>query len=396
MYSLDTTSTSLRVVSSGASGVTVTVSGVLITPTVDTPFTVSSLITGTAEALAAPAASQQKTISNITIHAGAGATSVAMAMVISATERTLVKATLAFGESLVYENGKGWAKIGLDGNLIIAHKTAQAAPSLLVQSIAYNRTSLATMVIGQSFSTWRGSGFPAQGAVPAAAAVCTNVTAGAFPLLSRSGSQKRRLIEFSVQAANVNTAFEVEDRLAHMGGLNGTLTTAQAVGLDLSAIASANLAERIGSPDYSEVDWFLEWYTATGATVATPTINVTYFDGTTGNCSIWNSGLVILPASVAAARRYQIISANGKGIRHVNTVTLSASTATAGSFGVTARRKLVKIAADPLPYRSTSRIFTKDVARIIPDQACLTIAGVAMTTTSGVASGLLVQDVAEI
>lgn len=43
---------------------------------------------------------------------------------------------------------------------------------------------------------------------------------------------------------------EVHDRLMHMGGLNGTLTTAQTVGSRLSnGVTADNMAERIGDAD---------------------------------------------------------------------------------------------------------------------------------------------------
>jgi hypothetical protein len=72
--------------------------------------------------------------------------------------------------------------------------------------------------------------------------------------------------------------------VAHFGGLNGTLTTAQTVSLDLSTLlATDNINLRKGDNNYSDVQWWLEWYTATGATAVTATIAVTYNDGTTGN-----------------------------------------------------------------------------------------------------------------
>lgn len=50
---------------------------------------------------------------------------------------------------------------------------------------------------------------------------------------------------------------EVHDRLMHMGGLNGTLTTAQAVNLNLNGVTADNMANRIGDANYSDVQWWL-------------------------------------------------------------------------------------------------------------------------------------------
>ena len=83
--------------------------------------------------------------------------------------------------------------------------------------------------------------------------------------------------------------------------------------------------------------WWLEWYTATGATAVTATVGVTYNDGSSGTLS----------AALAATRPASFMlplnglipaAASGKYIRDVDTVTLSATTGTAGNFGVTATR----------------------------------------------------------
>lgn len=55
-----------------------------------------------------------------------------------------------------------------------------------------------------------------------------------------------------------------------MGGLNGTLTTAQTVGIDFSALSSDNMAERIGDANYSDIQWWLEWYMASFLTSPVP------------------------------------------------------------------------------------------------------------------------------
>lgn len=255
------------------------------------------------------------------------------------------------------------------------------------------RASLSTMIAGSEGSLWRGTGFPAQGAVPAAAAICNNTTVGALPLAPRAGGQVRIISQIALQMAAVGHGMFVEDRLGHMGGLNGTLLTAQTVNLDLNAnLAVSNLAERIGATDYSEVEWYLEWYTATGATVSTPTAQVTFHDGTTGSVNIWVLGATALPASVAASRRYKLAPTDGKYIRSVQTVTLSASTATAGSFGVTAVRRLVEhecTVASALQIRDWSVVAAPKVA----DQACLTFSQMCITTTTGATQGSVRQAV---
>ena len=256
------------------------------------------------------------------------------------------------------------------------------------------RASLSSMVVGSEASLWRGTGFPAQGAVPAAADICNAALTGALPLAARAGAQERIISGLAFQGAPAGHTYLVEDRLGHMGGLNGTLTTAQTVNLSIHAnIATNNLAERIGAADYSEIEWYLEWYTATGATVATPTAQVTFHDGTTGSVNVWVLGATALPASVAASRRYKLAPTNGKFIRSVESVSLSASTGTAGSFGVTAVRRLCEfelVLANSLQVRDWSVLTAPKVA----DNACVTFGQVCVTTTTGTLNGTIKQAVA--
>jgi len=263
------------------------------------------------------------------------------------------------------------------------------------QGVSYplQKASLASAVAASEMSLWRSAGFPTQGAIPTAAAICNASLAGALPLKTKSAGQNRVIAQLSVQMAAAGHTLLVEDRLAHMGGLSGILTTAQTVNIDLHAnLASSNLAERIGASDYSEVEWYLEWYTATGATVSTPTAQVTYHDGTTGSVNIWVNGATALPATVAASRRYKISPTNGKYIRSIQTVTLSASTATAGNFGVTAVRRLCRhecTVANGLQVRDWSMLAAPEIF----DNACVTLAQMSITTTTGAMTGAIKQAV---
>ena len=255
------------------------------------------------------------------------------------------------------------------------------------------RNSLSTMVAGHEASLWRGVGFPSQAAIPGAAAICDNDLLGALPLAARSGGQQRIISGITLQGAAVGHTYLVEDRLGHMGGLSGVVTTAQTVNLNIhSNLAVSNLAERVGAVNYSEIEWYLEWYTATGATVSTPTAQVTFHDGTTGSVNVWVLGATALPASVAASRRYKLVPVNGKFIRSVESVTLSASTATAGSFGVTAVRRLCEVevlVANALQVRDWSVLTAPKIA----DNACVTLGQLCITTTTGAMQGAIKQAV---
>ncbi len=251
--------------------------------------------------------------------------------------------------------------------------------------IIWDKASLATQVVGQYCSLWRATGVPAQGAIPAAAAYCTNALTGAIGFDNQTGPATSYLGYHTLLCSAANTNLEIHDRLAHMGGLNGTLLTAQTVGIDLSTINAGGPvpAARLGDSNYSDVMWFLEWYTATGATASNATVNVTYDDGTTGNLAV----IAIGGTAIAASQCRQLVPAvNGKFIRGVNSVTLSASTGTAGSFGVTATRQRAGMS---VPISNKLEVF--DWAQLglpeIPNDSCLAGMLLSTATSSGTIKG---------
>lgn len=209
-----------------------------------------------------------------------------------------------------------------------------------------DKASIASQTAGSFVSLWRATGQPGQGAIPTTAAVVNNTTLGTMNFAQQSGDMKSYIGYFSVAAGNATTTVEIHDRLMHMGGLSGTVTAAQTVNLDLSTnLSNSNLAERIGDADYSDVNWWLEWYAATGSTASNATVNVTYNDDTTGSLTAIALAAT-RPASHMISLNTLVPSASsGKFIRAVNSVTLSASTGSAGNFGVTATRIRADLAA---------------------------------------------------
>ena len=244
--------------------------------------------------------------------------------------------------------------------------------------ILWDKASVATQVVGQFCSLWLATGVPSAGVAPTAAAYCTKALTGSVSFTNQTSPATSYLAYHTLLTGTANTNLEIHDRLAHMGGLNGTLLTAQTVGIDLSTINAGGAvpAARLGASDYSDVCWFLEWYTATGATASNATVNVTFNDGTTGNLAV----IAIGGTAIAASQCRQLISnVAGKWIRGVNNVTLSASTGTAGNFGVTATRQRAAMSA---PISNKAEIF--DWAALgfpeIPNDSC--IAGMLLSTAT--------------
>jgi len=249
--------------------------------------------------------------------------------------------------------------------------------------LVIDKASIANAAAAQFHSLWRATGQPGQGAIPGAAAICNNTLTGAMGFNQQTTPATSYLAILEGLCSNSATVLEIHDRLMHMGGLSGTTLTAQTANLDVYAnIATDNLDVRKGDANYSDITWWLEWYTDTGASVVTATANVTYNDGTSGD---------LTAISLAATRRASFMqplnglipaASSGKYIRDVNTVLLSATTGTAGSFGVTATRYRAAL------YKPLANArFTSDWAGLglpeIPNSSCLMLIQLAGTTSTG-------------
>ncbi len=253
--------------------------------------------------------------------------------------------------------------------------------------VVLDKASITNATAGAFHSLFRATGQPGQGAVPGAAAVCTNALTGAVQFNQQTDPAKSYLAWFNAVASNPATVVEVHDRLAHMGGLSGTVTTAQTVGIDIQSLeGSNNITARRGDSNYSDIQWWLEWYTDTGGTGVTATVNVTYSDGSTGNLSAISLAATRRASWMQPLNSYIPAAQSGLYIRAVNSVTLSATTGTAGSFGVTATRPRTLITLN-----IANKTEVADWAALgfpeIPNSACLMFIVIAGSTTTGTVRG---------
>lgn len=240
------------------------------------------------------------------------------------------------------------------------------------------KASIANQAAGQIVSLWRATGMPTQGAIPGAFATCDNALAGGLALPTL-GALKGYVGRIAFIGATANT-WLLYDRLAHMGGLSGTVTTAQTANVDL-VTASGN--GRCAS-DGSDVEWFLEVYTDMGSTSVTATVN---YNDQNGNAV--NAAAITLGATPRASRLYQIIPNAGTSIKKVNSVTLSATTGTAGSFGVTACSRQCGI-GQPIANVSPPGDFAAIGAPEFKQTSCLQICALCTTTSTGILMGEII------
>jgi hypothetical protein len=254
--------------------------------------------------------------------------------------------------------------------------------------LVIDKASLANAVAGQFFSLWRATGQPAQAAIPGTTpAIPTKATVGALDFTNQTAPASSYLGQLYAACSTGPASPEIHDRVAHMGGLVLNVTTAQNItGLDLSASGLNLVAARRGASNYSDIQWWLEVYTDGGATASNATINVTYDDGTAGNLNVQAVGGTLRAGRMIPLTPLIPTAQQGKFIRGVNSVTLSASTGTAGSFGFTATRVRA-----PFPLNVANKTEKFNWADLgipeIANDSCLFTIMLVSTTSTGTLKG---------
>ena len=243
-----------------------------------------------------------------------------------------------------------------------------------------DKASIANATANGFHSLWRATGIPAQGAIPTTAQLTTKDLLGSLYFTNQTLPATNYIDHANLVSSNSAMTIEIHDRLVHMGGLNLTLLTSQTVSMDLATLNVP--AARLGNSSYNEVSWWLEVYSDGGATASNATINVTYDDASTGNLAV-----VAVGATLRTTRMIPLIPAvQGRYIKGINSVILSASTGTAGNFGFTATRQKAVL---PLDIANRSQVF--DWAQIghpdIPNDSCLQFIVQTSTTSTGTLRG---------
>jgi hypothetical protein len=160
-------------------------------------------------------------------------------------------------------------------------------------------------------------------------------------------------------------SFMIADRLSHQGGLDGTLTTPQTTNLPTAALTRYTTGVGVFAA--------LEIYTTVGSTGTTATVSYTDDAGNAGQTSQpinfggtgFREAQRILPISLASG---------DLGVRAVASVTLAATTGTAGNFGVTLYRPILALSMKALADFANSGDPLREIGFHIPkveDNACL-------------------------
>lgn len=189
-------------------------------------------------------------------------------------------------------------------------------------------------IAGRGCSLWQYDGMPAGGAVPTSGAIPDRTTTGAISFTAPGGSRDKHLIGASI-APLIAGVYLLYDRLFHIGGLSGTSTAAQTI---QGSPASPALTRNTGGAGNIA---FYEIYTIIGTTGTTLTMTYTNQGGTGSRTSTINIGATNF-REVTRMQRIPL-AAGDTGIQSIQSVQLSASTTTAGNFGITIAQPLAWI-----------------------------------------------------
>lgn len=231
----------------------------------------------------------------------------------------------------------------------------------------------AATIAGRMQSLWLYDGYPSAGAVPTSGAIPDNTTTGGLKLANPGGSRQKWLVHAGAVGSQAGTLI-LYDRLFHIGGLSGTSTADQSIQGASPSPALTRYTDGVG------VFAFYEINTQIGTTSTTLTMSYT----NTSNASK-TSTVNIGATGFREAQRAQFIplASGDTGIKAIEKVTLTATTGTAGNFGI--------VMGKPIAYLSINGAAVgswRDYASGLPSipemvaNACYSLLWIAGTTTA--------------
>lgn len=204
-------------------------------------------------------------------------------------------------------------------------------------------------IIGRLNSMWLWDGQPgAATAVPTTAVVMTNADAGSLKQTTSASGAKKRLLGITATGLVAGTLI-LYDRLVQHGGLSGTVTGA--VTTNLTGATTPALTRQTTGVG---VEAWAEIYTNVGTTATTWKIGYTNTTPTGGQVS----QLITFGGTNALEKNRLLpvaLASGDKGVVSVQSFTLTASTLTAGNFGLTLAYPLVSL---PIQYPGVGSMFS--------------------------------------
>ncbi len=243
--------------------------------------------------------------------------------------------------------------------------------------VTLSKTAISTAIAGRLMSMWVSA--PNAGAVPTTAVAPDSTTVGA---LYGSPASLTTWLATCVLSKPFGGTVVICDRLSHQGGLSGTSTSAQTTNLPTAALT--RFTSGVG------VMASLDVYTQVGSTVTTASISYTNSAGTAGRTSpsFTFGGASDRVANLCIPIPLQI---GDIGVKSVESVTLAASTLTAGNFGVTLWKPLAMFNV-PAFNQQVSADQVRDLGALFesfPSGACLAMLVGSSGTNTGSVAGTL-------
>jgi hypothetical protein len=241
-----------------------------------------------------------------------------------------------------------------------------------------------TTSAGVPFDLWMVSP-PVPPLAPTTAAVPTKDTAGALPIENAGGGLQNSIVGFRLTSFNPG-ALLVADRLSHTGGLSATVTTPQTTNLPTAALT--RYTDGVG------VMMALTIYTLIGTTATT--VSATY----TNQAGVGSRVTPLVPFGGTRNREanrmiFLPLQSGDTGVRSVESVTVTATTGTAGNFGVTLFRLLQGISIESLSGVGAGGFVSGwtvgGIPRVEPD-ACLFLVSVNGYSNPAAAGALIMEE----
>ena len=180
------------------------------------------------------------------------------------------------------------------------------------------------------------------GAAPTTAALCTDQTLGALGLNEGFRFTEDYYILGVEGLSASTTSFAIIDRLAHQGGLDGTITTEQTTNLPLGTGLTRY------DPAVDRIQAAAMLYGNIGATATTFTVRYTNSANTVNRVS--QPTVIGGTANNIAARFAEICPADSDKFKTIEGFTLAASTGTVGNIGLVLFVKLCEGYSRPQGY----------------------------------------------
>lgn len=233
----------------------------------------------------------------------------------------------------------------------------------------YFKIAATAKAAGIPHSLWTVSGHPGAGATPATTpgAVPVRTTTGAMHIENPDAGFVSILDRLALAAAIEGTVLVLYDRLCHVSGLSGATGAAQNVNS-----AALTRPDALGE----DVEFWLEWYGATGSGAVNVSGSYTNEGGTAGR----TTPSIAFPTTPVAGQMLRLPLQDGDlGVRSVQTVTLSGTTGTAGNFGVTLLRTVSMLTLEDLAQGKVE----------LPANACLAAYVLPTGTDTGIVTAHL-------